>query len=66
MKNRKDMSGMSLTRQPGPHPGDLKAIPQGKAIAMGYASPETPRKTKTFQKNAETGGTYAPGMSRKH
>lgn len=48
---------------PGPKPGDLKAISQHKAIADGYASPETPRMTNTQQAQGKTGGVHAPGLT---
>jgi len=63
-KDERRTSGSDkMNRQPGPKPGSLKAIPQHEAIAIGYKSPETARRTKTFQKETETGGTYAPGFT---
>lgn len=63
MMKRKGANGDWMLRQPGPKPGSLKAIPQHEAIAMGYASPETERRTKTSQKNGETGDSKAPGFT---
>jgi hypothetical protein len=52
-----------LIKQPGPKPGSLKAIPQHEAIAMGYKSPDTPRRTEINQKNTETGSIKVPGLT---
>jgi len=65
MREKRKAGGDWMLKQPGPRPGSLKAIPEQKAIAMGFASPETPRRTKTNQKNGETGETKAPGFTQR-
>ena len=46
---------------PGPH----RAMKLHHAMASGAEMPSTPREVHTFQKEGETGWSYAPGMSHK-
>jgi hypothetical protein len=48
---------------PGPRPGSTKAISQRKAIGQGYEAAPTKRCVKTSQKQTETRGTTAPGLT---
>ncbi len=47
----------------GPRPGPDGAVKQHHAMASGYEIPMSKRRVDTFQREKESGCTYAPGLT---